>query len=111
MFQEVTLTPSFGNQLGGTPVIIRGPCFAPGDIIGCNFNSTGVLGKYVNNETALCVTPTVNVVGSTDVSVRIRRRGMPMLIIKPPTTFTFGQLATSTSQLMKRVGGEIIVRR
>ena len=68
--------PRFGNQLGGTAVHITGPCFNETDRISCIFdNQPEQAGYYVNNLTAICVSPNFNTIGWKDLTVTVTRNG------------------------------------
>ena len=68
---DVTLTPSHGNQLGGTPVLVKGFHLESNDSIICIFDGIASVGTYVDARTALCVTPVMNTQGIVTVDVRI----------------------------------------
>ena len=54
------ISPNSGNELGGTPVTVRGPCFNATDNITCLFGNTSVPGVRVSVTTALCISPMLN---------------------------------------------------
>ena len=60
---SITLSPSYGNQLGGTPIIIQGPCFNTEDSIKCSFNATEVSAVVMSNERAMCISPMLHSAG------------------------------------------------
>ena len=57
----VFISPNNGNELGGTPVIVRGPCFNDTDNITCDFGDITVPGVKVSINTALCISPLFNI--------------------------------------------------
>jgi hypothetical protein len=67
----LTLTPPYGNQLGGTPVLISGLCVEPGDIIVCRFGGSNrmLFASYVDESTILCITPVMTILGEVEVVV------------------------------------------
>ena len=71
---ELVLAPRIGNQLGGTPVLVRGFCLRPYDVITCLFDGIAGLASYVNPSTALCVTPTMPSAGQVAMEMRILNR-------------------------------------
>ena len=86
---ELVLTPSFGNQLGGTPVLVRGRCREGGDIQ-CLFAGAATIGRYVDNNTVLCITPVVNILGSVGLDLRRVDPDVRVIEIIASTTFTNG---------------------
>ena len=70
---NVTLTPQFGNQLGGTPILVEGLSLQPNDAIQCIFDGRANFGKYVNANTALCITPVMATLGIVKVFIRVQR--------------------------------------
>ena len=64
----IHLSPNYGNQLGGSPIQVTGSKdsnikFQDDDIISCIFDSEDVQGVYVDENTALCVSPRLNNTG------------------------------------------------
>lgn len=57
---QVMLTPNNGHQLGGTTVIVTGPCFNESDTIECVFDTVTVPGARASKYEALCVSPLFN---------------------------------------------------
>ena len=91
---ELILVPRIGNQLGGTPVLIRGFCLQPYDVITCLFDGIAGLGSYVNPSTALCVTPAMSSAGQVAMEMRIfNRTSRPVL----SATFINGIILIATS--------------
>ena len=86
---DLILTPGFGNQLGGTPVLIQGLCFLPSDDILCIFDGNTVVGRYVNQNIVMCTTPVMETAGTVDVSVHRLAPGTRQAVIA--TTFTAGK--------------------
>lgn len=87
---ELVLTPGFGNQLGGTPVLVRGRCREGGDIT-CLFAGSANLGRYVDDNTVLCTTPVINSVGSVGLDLRRVDSEARIIAIIASTTFTNGK--------------------
>jgi hypothetical protein len=67
----LTLTPPYGNQLGGTPVLISGLCVKPENTITCQFGGSNILqfASVVDESTILCVTPVMTILGEVKVEV------------------------------------------
>ena len=53
----ITMSPRYGNELGGDVISIQGPCFREGDVIACRFADVEVPGVVVNPLLAQCVAP------------------------------------------------------
>lgn len=64
-FSDVTLEilPRLGTVLGGTPIRLSGPCYEEDDNITCMFNGKSVVGKYLDRNLALCVSPEFKMIG------------------------------------------------
>ena len=71
------LTPDYGNQLGGAPIIVSGPnvTFKEEDDITCVFGGREAKGVYVNEEQALCVSPELSETGIVLFQLLIAREG------------------------------------
>ena len=63
--------PLVGSMLGGTQIIISGPCFSDTDNIVCDFDGIQVTGQMISGFTALCVSPTFFGVGRIPLSVSL----------------------------------------
>ena len=65
----VKVFPSVGNVLGGTPVVVSGPCVQDiqdaSDIsVTCTFDRVSVEGEYLMNQSQfLCITPQLQTIG------------------------------------------------
>ena len=61
----ITLSPDYGNMLGGSSILVSGPSFTvqEGDTIKCMFDDTAVDGIFVNNQQVLCVSPLLSQTG------------------------------------------------
>ncbi|XP_019854776.1 PREDICTED: protein mesh-like isoform X3 [Amphimedon queenslandica] len=70
----VLISPNSGNELGGTPVTVKGPCFNATDNITCLFGDASVPGAIVSINTALCVSPLLNTT-VTSVEFVLRSNG------------------------------------
>ena len=69
---NIVISPNYGNQLGGTPVIIEGPCFNENDIIQCVFGSSDpVPGAQVNEVKALCISPSTLKTGNVEFILKV----------------------------------------
>ena len=89
---EVFLSPQHGNQLGGTPVLIRGLCLEPSDSVVCIFDGRPSVGQVVDGFTALCTTPIMDTLGTVQVRVR-RINRMSSRRAELTTSFTTGKLS------------------
>ena len=89
---EVVLSPRLGNQLGGTPVLVRGLCLEPTDFIQCIFDGRVLLGDYFDPNTAICPTPIMFTTGEVDVSIR-RFRQRSRIVLE--SSFTTGMYSAS----------------
>ena len=62
------ITPHFGNQLGGTPVLIRG-IFDELVIISCVFGTIETRGVRISETQAMCISPRLDFAGPVDFNV------------------------------------------
>ena len=53
------MSPNYGNQLGGTPIIITGPCFDETSSITCCFGEIETSCVRGSNREALCISPSL----------------------------------------------------
>ena len=67
------LSPPLGSQLGGTSVMVFGPCFQPNDSVNCSFGGISTPGIFVSRERVMCVSPAMNVHGRVEVTVEVRK--------------------------------------
>ena len=51
----LTLAPRLGNMLGGTALLVSGPCLEATDQITCVFGETAVTGIYIIARCSRCV--------------------------------------------------------
>lgn len=65
----ITLVPRSGSVLGGTGVIISGPCFS--GQLKCIFDNVEAEGALLNESLLLCVTPTMSHSGEVPVMVQV----------------------------------------
>ena len=74
---NVKLSPHYGNQLGGAPVIVSGDdiTFREDDDIMCVFGEQKIDGVYVDEEQALCVSPELSETGIVLFELTIVRDG------------------------------------
>ena len=61
----ITLSPDYGNVLGGSPILVSGPYFTvqEGDTVKCLFDDATVDGIFVSNQQVLCVSPSLSKTG------------------------------------------------
>ena len=69
----VLLSPQVGNQLGGTPVVVTGPCFQPNGTTECSFGGISTPGIFVSCKSAICISPAMDALGRVEVTVEVRR--------------------------------------
>ena len=67
----MSITPHYGNQLGGTPVLIKGISFNELVNITCQFDDIKTQGIRMSNREAMCVSPRLPKSGSVPFSVSI----------------------------------------
>lgn len=68
-----------GNQLGGTPIFLAGPCFNPEDTITCTFDgSIQVSGSFISMVLAVCVSPFFDSRGWKELEVVLQRASIYM---------------------------------
>ena len=71
---HASLTPRVGSALGGTTILVSGPCFHPTDSIQCRFgDSVVVAGTYVSLVAAACVAPFIS--RAADVTLFVSANG------------------------------------
>lgn len=69
---QIIITPNNGHELGGTVVIIKGPCFENGGTINCTFGSVTVPGVRVSRFRAMCISPMFgNIASPIDFTLQI----------------------------------------
>ena len=66
-----SISPNYGNQLGGTPIIITGPCFNESSSITCRFGEIETPCVRISNREALCISPKLDVKGHIPIKVII----------------------------------------
>ena len=59
----ITLAPRVGSVLGGTAVLVSGPCLQEDDNIACIFDGEEVEGSYLSEMLAVCITPPFSSIG------------------------------------------------
>lgn len=69
----IELDPPYGNMLGGTGVMVSGTQFSikEDDDILCIFDGIEVRGVYVNEQTALCVSPLLSQTGRVPFQILV----------------------------------------
>ena len=74
---NLKLTPHYGNQLGGAPILVSGDdvTFAENHDITCIFGDEKVDGVYVNEEQVLCVSPELPQTGVVLFQLEVERGG------------------------------------
>lgn len=66
------IAPRVGNMLGGTTIVLAGPCFNPEEDIICTFDgSITVTGRSASEVMALCVSPYFETRGWKDLTVTL----------------------------------------
>ena len=66
-----SISPNYGNQLGGTPIIITGPCFDESSSITCHFGEIETPCVRVSKREALCISPKLDVKGRIPIKVMV----------------------------------------
>ena len=67
----ISLFPLVGSMLGGTQVLINGPCFNSTNLIICDFDGIETSGRLLEDKIALCVSPTFYKIGRIPLSVSL----------------------------------------
>ena len=68
----IVLSPRSGIELGGTKVLIGGPCYNPDNETACRFNKTHeTTAVYVSPEVVYCITPPLYVAGRIRVELSL----------------------------------------
>lgn len=86
---ELTISSTSGNMLGGNVVNVTGPCFDPKDTIHCTFGTVEVQGIYVDRNRAICIQPQLKVQGPIIVTVRLNSNNFcwrTRYFVEPPAT-------------------------
>ena len=68
---DISLFPLVGSMLGGTQVLINGPCFNSTNLIICDFDGFKTSGRLLEDEIALCVSPTFYKIGQIPLRVSL----------------------------------------
>ena len=66
------IAPRSGHVLGGTAVLITGPCLEESDNITCVFDGIEVEGLFVSMMLALCVSPPLTEIGRRPLQLIVR---------------------------------------
>ncbi len=83
----ITINPNNGHQLGGTPVIITGPCYKETDNILCVFNNNQLVdGVVINDEEAICISPVMDIIRPVLLELYIND------VAIATTTFSIGKI-------------------
>jgi hypothetical protein len=69
--QPLVFAPESGNMMGGMMVNVTGPCFSPDRRIICRFDTQDVVGKYIDQNRAVCIMPRVYATGYVDLTISI----------------------------------------
>ena len=72
---SLSLRPPYGNMLGGTSVVVSGPCFEESYEITCYFGTAEVQGVYLNIRLAICVSPMLQVAGDVRFRLQMLEKG------------------------------------
>ena len=70
------ITPHFGNQLGGTPVLIRG-IFNESVNISCVFGTIETRGVRISETQAMCISPRLDFAGPVEFNVFVNDALIP----------------------------------
>ncbi|XP_030838223.1 sushi domain-containing protein 2-like, partial [Strongylocentrotus purpuratus] len=68
---DISLFPLVGSMLGGTQVLISGPCFNANSLIVCEFDGIETSGRLLEDEIALCISPKFYKVGQIPLRVSL----------------------------------------
>ena len=71
----VSIKPDYGNQLGGTPVIIYGLLFGESSNISCLFGDVAALGVKISDTEAMCISPKLDTNGYIPVKILVDETG------------------------------------
>ena len=66
-----SISPNYGNQLGGTPIIIAGPCFNESSSITCHFGDIETPCVRISQMEAMCISPKLDVNGRIPIKVKV----------------------------------------
>ena len=76
---DLVIVPSQGHILGGTSVIVSGPCFDESQEYTCLFQvrrlRREVHGVYLDERRLLCVSPLLQLTGDVGFMLRVRENG------------------------------------
>lgn len=86
----LTLAPRLGNMLGGTALLVSGPCLEVTDQITCVFGETAVTGVYISQMLSLCITPPFNTIGRIRFQLTVRADGSPTIRYQGESIFYSG---------------------
>ena len=88
---ELILLPNRGHILGGTSIIVTGPCFDESLEYTCQFGTgrfvSGARGVYLDERRLLCVSPTLTETGNVGSRLQIRGEGKTKVIPEDPVSF------------------------
>ena len=59
----ITLSPRYGNMLGGEAILVSGPCVDEADNITCVFDDVATMGIFFTEQQSLCVSPILSRTG------------------------------------------------
>ena len=73
----INLEPSYGSMLGGSGVIVSGDdlVVSEEDEITCIFDGIRVIGVYVSQQRALCISPMLERTGRVNFRLQVRGNG------------------------------------
>ncbi|XP_013419198.1 sushi domain-containing protein 2 [Lingula anatina] len=72
---ELQISPVTGNALGGTEILVSGPCFLPTDQFLCKFDDIVVPGHFVNTLRMACYSPPLFKAGKSEVLLQVSQNG------------------------------------
>ena len=84
------IAPRLGTMLGGTPILVGGPCLAASDTIECIFDGFITTGYFVSKIRAFCISPPFPESGSKLLEVRVTNE--TALVFNGRTQFFAGKI-------------------
>ena len=76
---DLVINPNQGHILGGTSVIVSGPCFDESQVYTCQFQirrlPREVRGVYLDERRLLCVSPPLQLIGDVGFMLRVQGSG------------------------------------
>ena len=90
----LTLAPRLGNMLGGTAVLVSGPCLEETDQITCMFGERSVNGLYISEMLSVCVSPTISTTGRVRFQLIVQTNGTSTDRYRGESVFYSGKYLT-----------------